>query len=80
MASRPVTLPDVLTDDTLLDTPQFALVRNVPPSRLEKERLTGEGCPFIKDGHLVRYRFGDYRQWLAAKQRFTSTSEPAKAA
>lgn len=62
-------------DDDLLDTAALAAIRGVPVSRLNKERLTGDGCPFIKDGHLVRYRFGDYRAWLASKQRFTSTSE-----
>lgn len=62
-------------DDTLLTTEQLAAVRNVPPSRIHKERLSGSGCPFIKDGHLVRYRLGDYRAWIASKQRFSSTSE-----
>jgi hypothetical protein len=62
-------------DDILLTTEQLAGLRNVPPSRLDKERLKGEGPVFIKDGHLVRYRLGDYRAWVASKQRFTSTSE-----
>lgn len=64
-------------DDELLDTGQIAAARNVPPSRIHKERLTGGGPPFIKDGHLVRYRWGDYRQWLASKKRAQSTSENA---
>lgn len=62
-------------DDTLITTEQLAAVRNVPPSRIEKERLKGDGPPFIKDGHLVRYSLGDYRTWVASKPRFTSTSE-----
>jgi hypothetical protein len=64
------------SDDDLLTTEEMARVRGVPPSRLNKERLTGIDCqPFIKDGHLVRYRWGDYREWLAARPRATSTSE-----
>jgi hypothetical protein len=62
-------------DDELIDTAAMAAIRGIPVSRVNKERLTGDGPPFIKDGHLVRYRFGDYRAWLAAKRRFTSTSE-----
>ena len=69
--------PPMIDDDTLLTTEQLAAVRNVPSSRLEKERLKGEGSPYIKDGHLVRYRLGDYRAWLAGKKRFQSTSESA---
>ena len=68
-----------MSDDELLTTDELAVIRKVPASRLHKERLTGDGPPFIKDGHLVRYRLGDYRSWLASKQRFTSTSEPVSA-
>ena len=67
-------------DDDLLTTDEMALVRGVPPGRLHKERLTGIGAqPFIKDGNLVRYRWGDYLAWLAAKPRFHSTAELAAA-
>lgn len=62
-------------DDTLLTTEQLAALRNVPRNRIEKERLRGDGPPFVKDGRLVRYRLGDYRHWLSTKQRFQSTSE-----
>jgi hypothetical protein len=62
-------------DDKLLTTDELATLRSVPSSRIEKERLKGDGPPFIKDGHLVRYRLGDYRAWVAGMRRFTSTSE-----
>lgn len=65
----------MLDDDTLLTTEQLATLRNVPRNRIEKERLRGDGPPFVKDGRLVRYRLGDYRDWLATRQRFQSTSE-----
>ena len=64
------------SEDDLLTTDEMAGVRCVPASRLHKERLAGINAqPFIKDGHLVRYRWGDYLAWLAAKPRFQSTSE-----
>lgn len=63
------------SDDELLTTDELASVRRVPASRLHKERLTGDGPPFIKDRNLVRYRWGDYRDWLSAQRRFSSTSE-----
>ena len=63
-------------DDDLLSTEEMARVRGVSPSRLHKERLSGVNSqPFIKDGHLVRYRWGDYREWLASRRRLHSTSE-----
>lgn len=66
-------------DDALLSTKTLAVLRDVGPNRIEKERLTGDGPPWVCDGRLVRYRLGDYRAWVAAKQRFTSTSEPTAA-
>ncbi len=63
------------SDDELLTTEQLAAVRNVPVSRLHKERITGDGPPFNKDRNLVRYRWGDYRDWLQGQKRYTSTSE-----
>lgn len=71
----PPNTPPSDDDDELIDTIALAALRQVPVSRVNKERLTGDGPPFIKDGHLVRYRKGDYRAWLASKRRFTSTSE-----
>ena len=70
-------LPSLPDDDDLMDSAVLAVIRNIPKSRVDKERLTGGGPPYIKDGHLVRYRRGDYREWLASRPRFTSTSEAA---
>ncbi len=55
-------------DDDLLTTEQLAARWNVPPSRLHKERAAGGGCPYIKMGHLVRYRWGDARAHAAARR------------
>ena len=64
-------------DDRLLTSDQLAALRQCSRSKVEKERLAGEGPPFIKDGFSVRYRLGDYRSWVASQQRFKSTSEVA---
>ncbi len=66
-------------DDVLLTTPELAEIRRCSTSKIEKERLTGDGPPFIRDGVSVRYRMGDYRAWVAAKRRVHSTSEPEAA-
>lgn len=66
-------------DDTLLTTPELAGIRRCSTSKIEKERLTGDGPPFIRDGVSVRYRLGDYRAWVAAKRRVQSTSEAVAA-
>jgi len=63
-------------DDELLTTEQLAAEWNVPPSRLNKERLVGGGCPYIKLGHLVRYRRKDARLYVESRL-IGSTSEQA---
>lgn len=62
-------------DDDLLTTAELAALTKTPASRWNKGRLTGDGPPFIKLGHLVRYRREDVRDWLSAQPRVTSTSE-----
>lgn len=64
-------------DDRLLTSNEMAELRRCSRSKVEKERLAGDGPPYIKDGFAVRYRLGDYREWLASQRRFTSTSEAA---
>lgn len=47
-------------------------------SSLQKDRLRGNGCPFVKVGRLVRYRPEDVRDYLASRV-VRSTSEPVAA-
>jgi len=62
-------------DDELLTDLHLALETHTPQSRWQKARLTGDGPPFIKIGHLVRYRRRDVRDWLESQPRVTSTSQ-----
>ena len=45
-------------------------------SSLQKDRLKGDGVPFVIIGRLVRYRLSDVEAWLAARPSFRSTSDP----
>lgn len=63
-------------DDELITTEQLAGEWNVAPSRLHKGRISGADLPpYLKLGHLVRYRRGDVRAWLESQRRLQSTSE-----
>jgi hypothetical protein len=64
-----------LPDDELLTDLHLAQETHTPQSRWQKARLTGDGPPFIKIGHLVRYRRRDVRDWLESQPRVTSTSQ-----
>lgn len=66
-----------MSDEELLTTDELAAETKTPPSRWNKARLTGDGPPFLKIGHLVRYRRGDVRAWLNSQPRVSSTSELA---
>ena len=78
MSDRPTTVnPPPGNDDELLTSENLASETKTPKSRWDKARLTGDGPPFIKIGHLVRYKRADVRAWLAACPRLNSTSEAA---
>ena len=65
----------LLNDGDLITDLHLAQETHTPQSRWQKARLTGDGPPFIKIGHLVRYRRRDVRDWLEAQPRVTSTSQ-----
>lgn len=73
-------MDETISDDDLLKGEAVAKMLDFPESRLAKARVTGDpeaAPPFIKLGHLVRYRRGDVRQWVATRPRYQSTSELA---
>jgi predicted DNA-binding transcriptional regulator AlpA len=52
---------------------QCAQHRGCSKSSLQKERVRGDGPPFVKIGRMVRYRPEDVREWIA-RQIVGSTS------
>jgi len=58
----------------LMDTRQAAAVLGVQPRTLESWRLRGGGPRYVQVGRLIRYRAVTLEQWLAERER-SSTSE-----
>lgn len=66
--------------EPLLDENQLAEKLGLRSVRkLQKDRLSGVGIPFIRVGRLVRYRPSDVEAWIAKNVRI-STSDPGQAA
>lgn len=61
-------MTNIIDNDELLTTEDLAAMTKTPLSRWNKARLTGDGPPFIKLGHLVRYRKSDVLAWLGGHQ------------
>lgn len=60
--------------EPLLDENELSEVTGQSVSTIQKDRLVGSGCPFIRIGRLIRYRPEDVRAYLASLPTFMSTS------
>jgi hypothetical protein len=60
-------------DDIMFNVSEAAQHYHLSASWLNKLRITGEGCPYLKLGRRVFYRKSDFDAWVAARLR-TSTS------
>jgi predicted DNA-binding transcriptional regulator AlpA len=63
--------------ENLLSDRDLSRVTGRSRSALQKDRLKGDGVPFVKLGRLVRYRLSDVQSWLATRPTFRSTSDIA---
>jgi hypothetical protein len=63
--------------DPLLSDRDVARITGRARSTLQKDRVTGDGIPFVRVGRLVRYRQSDVTEFLAALPALRSTSEAA---
>ncbi len=62
------------TNRPKLRTPAAAAYTGLAKSTLEKLRVNGGGCPYIRVGRVVVYDPDDLDAWLAShKRRSTST-------
>ena len=60
----------------LLNERQVAKLTGRAVTTLQKDRVDGTGCAFVKLGkRMVRYRIEDVQEWIASNLR-RSTSDP----
>jgi hypothetical protein len=61
--------------ENLISDRELSRVTGRSRSALQKDRLKGDGVPFVKVGRLVRYRPSDVQTYLATLPTFGSTSD-----
>ncbi|MGH8579541.1 MAG: DNA-binding protein [Gammaproteobacteria bacterium] len=66
---------DAAPDWALFTQEYIAAVRDCSEATLERDRWSGGGIPFVRDGRSIRYIKGDVLKWLAAKKVCHSTTE-----
>jgi hypothetical protein len=71
---RAATIPDL----EVWDTRQAAQAYGLSVSWLNKLRVSGGGCPYIKAGRRVLYRKSDFADWVARQLRTSTSDQGAK--
>ncbi len=68
------------TADTLelITESEAARLRRQSERTLQSERQRGDGCPFVKLGHSVRYRRADVMAYIAANVKTCTSETPSK--
>jgi hypothetical protein len=67
-----------MPDSEVFDTRQAAQAYGLSVSWLNKLRVSGGGCRYVKAGRRVLYRKADFALWVGSQMR-TSTSDPGPA-
>jgi hypothetical protein len=55
--------------ETLLTEQEYARITKRSVASARRDRLLGQGCPYVKLGALVRYRPGDIRAYIERNLR-----------
>ena len=67
--------------EVLLTEHEYARITKRSVASVRRDRLLGQGCPYVKLGALVRYRPEDVRAHLERSlRRTTSGSQPSEGA
>jgi predicted DNA-binding transcriptional regulator AlpA len=63
----------------LMDSAAVAKMLGMNPNWPAVARMTGNGPRYLRIGRLVRYRREDVEEWLASKERTSTSSSDASA-
>ena len=61
--------------EKLLTEKEAARVTGLSPAWFQRKRWAGDGPPFVKFGHAVRYKESDLEAWIDAHAGRRSTSD-----
>jgi predicted DNA-binding transcriptional regulator AlpA len=64
--------------EPLLTESEIARLTGRGVATLQKDRIRGEGPPFVKIGRLVRYQASAVQAWLDANTRRSTSDIPAE--
>ena len=64
--------------ETLLTEHEYARITKRSVASVRRDRLLGQGCPYVKLGALVRYRPEDVRAFLECSLRRTQVRDQPK--
>jgi hypothetical protein len=53
-----------MSDIKLLTTAEYARLRRCSLRTLDRERATGSGCPYVRLGGRIFYRWGDIERYI----------------
>jgi hypothetical protein len=59
--------------ETLLNEREYACITKRSVASVRRDRLMGQGCPFVKLGALVRYRPEDVRSHIERNLRVVNS-------
>jgi excisionase family DNA binding protein len=62
----------------MLRTWEAAEYTGIARSTLEKLRVRGSGCPFIRIGRVIVYSTDELDSWLAAHRRTSTSDRPCE--
>lgn len=80
MGDRALFFRETAMQQQYVDVRGLAEITGISASTWNKRRLTGDTPPFVRVGKSVRYHVETAKNWLAARERRSTSDVPASPA